>query len=143
MSQTENLLRQPIGEWLRRADRAITRHMDAMLAGEGITRAHWQALNMVATHAGITREGLFAALREISDASALDQIIADLMGRGWVSRPQNERLELTDAGRTAHRSLAALVDGVRHRSMHGITRDEYALVIRTLRQLVANLEPAA
>jgi DNA-binding MarR family transcriptional regulator len=143
MSSSEDLLRQPIGRWLRLADRAITEHVNAVLREEGLSRVHWQALNVVAANGEVSRDSLLAALHEFVGGPALDQIVTDLTRRSWLSETHGDHLKLTDAGRGAHRSVSALMDGVRDRSMRGISREEYAVVIQTLQRMVANLEPAA
>jgi DNA-binding MarR family transcriptional regulator len=143
MSSSEDLLRQPIGRWLRLADRAITEHVNAVLREEGLSRVHWQALNVVAANGEVSRDSLLAALHEFVGEPVLDQIVTDLTRRGWVSETHGDDLKLTDAGEEAHRSVSALIDGVRDRSMRGISREEYAVVIQTLQRMVANLEPAA
>jgi hypothetical protein len=37
--------RRPIGYWLKRLDGLIEQHFERTLAGEGVTRRQWQALN--------------------------------------------------------------------------------------------------
>jgi DNA-binding MarR family transcriptional regulator len=140
MTMSHELLRQPVGEWLRRTDRAITQHVDRVLRDQGLTRAHWQVLNVLATRGALTRRELLGALQDFVDQAALRRIVDDVAGRGWLAPTVSERLDLTVAGREGHERVSGLIGDVRRRSMEGITKDEYVGLIRTLQRMVANLE---
>lgn len=132
---------KPIGYWLRRADEAITSHADRVLSEHGLTRAHWQMLNVLAERGGVTPDQLLATLGDFVDRSGLDRVAGDLTARGWL-RPA-PRLQLTEAGVEGHREVSGLVQAVRRRAAEGISEADYLTVIATLERMVANLEGAS
>src|SRR6476646_7859095 len=76
---------RPIGYWLKHLDRLIADSFSRALAADELTRRHWQVLNTLAR-----------------GPARLATTVDDLIGRGWVSRDQHDRLCLTAGGRTAH-----------------------------------------
>jgi hypothetical protein len=47
MARPDVTEQQPIGYWLKHADKVITEHVDRVLSDNGFTRFRWQALNIV------------------------------------------------------------------------------------------------
>ena len=129
---------QPIGFWLKAADRAIAEHSGRALEAEGLSRRHWQVLNLLARDGAVERVALAAAMRGFADGAALDRLLDDLTGRGWVAEAPGG-LTLTAEGRAAHPRVAAVLEGTRRQAMAGIPEQDYVTVIRTLERVVANL----
>jgi hypothetical protein len=46
MDQRDVTKQQPIGYWLKHADKVITEHVDRVLSDNGFTRSRWQGLNI-------------------------------------------------------------------------------------------------
>jgi DNA-binding MarR family transcriptional regulator len=131
----------PIGWWLRRADAAIEAAQADALAAAGVTRTHWQALNLLHADRTTPAADVAATLVDFADGPAVDALLADLAGRGWVTGDQEPAagLRLTEAGAGARADLLARVAAVRDRATAGISDDEYRATVATLRRLVANL----
>lgn len=131
----------PIGWWLRRADAAIEAAQAEALAGAGVTRTHWQALNLLHTDRPTPAADVAAPLADFADRPAVDALLGDLAGRGWVTGDPEPAagLRLTEAGMAARADLLARVGAVRDRATAGISADAYRATVATLRRLVANL----
>lgn len=132
---------RPIGYWLKHLDRLIEDSFERTLAAEALTRRHWQVLNTVSTrpstHAQIV-EALMPFL--VGDPEAGDQVIDDLVARGWVREGQGDLLELTAVGTRAHAALEERVAATRQLLVRGVTGDEYRAVIDILSRMAKNLE---
>lgn len=131
---------RPIGYWLRTADQAITADFERTLATRGLTRFHWQVLNLVADAATIARSELLASMRAFVDRAGLEVLIQELADRGWLTSAAS--LALTDDGRSEHAAVAALVQATRLRLMQGTTAEEYQTVVRVLERMIGNLGAA-
>jgi DNA-binding MarR family transcriptional regulator len=132
----------PIGYWLKHVDETITAHLGRVLQDEGLTRFHWQVLNLLRTEGATGWEELFAVMRTFVDEAGLDGILDDLAGRAWLARdPEAERagVGLTEEGERAHQRVSARIAAVRRRAIDGISQDDYLLVVRTLQRMAANL----
>jgi len=134
----EDLLRQPIGLWLKRADEAITRYTNSVLAERGLTRFHWQALNLLSERGEMTLDGLFDEIGVFVSRSELEGIVSDFEGRGWAAR-NGDAVSLTEAGVQARHDVFQQMNAVREASTRGISPEDYATTVRTLQQLVQNL----
>jgi hypothetical protein len=132
-----NDIERPIGYWLKHLDRLIDTAMDQAFAGEGVTRRHWQILNVLRASPR-DEAGLTDALRPFWGAGAitLDEATADLAGRGWVTG----RYALTPAGEAAHTAIQARVQRVRDTFLTDLTVDDYRRTVGTLRHMAENLE---
>ncbi|MDF2846572.1 MAG: MarR family transcriptional regulator [Oerskovia sp.] len=138
---------RPIGYWLKLVDRLIDQSFDDVFLRTGLTRRHWQVLNMI-------RDG-------VSDATAVDSVlspfapaagaggspgqaagvsaeISDLRTRGWVAQG-GSGWEVTVAGQHAYHDLLDAVSITRERLAEGITREQYDRTIATLEQMARNL----
>lgn len=129
---------RPIGYWLKRADEVITRQMGAALSSEGVSRFHWQLLNLLRGPERTVRV-LARAMENFVDAAGVDRLLAELTERGWVSRSGDE-FEVTAEGEAAYARLAERIGEFRRRSREGISDEEYATVVRTLQRMIENLE---
>lgn len=136
----------PIGYWLKHTDEVITRHVNQVLSSQGLTRFHWQVLNIVSEAGVINKEQVFETMQTFVDKAGLEAIIDEFVKRGWmVCQEQGQngaaQLELTGAGKDGHRQILSLQSEVRKRAVEGISAEEFATVIRVLQQITKNLEP--
>ncbi|GAA3217775.1 hypothetical protein ACFP63_08960 [Oerskovia jenensis] len=138
---------RPVGYWLKLVDRLIDQSFDDVFLRTGLTRRHWQVLNMI-------RDG-------VSDATTVDSVlspfatpggtgvatgqaagvsaeISDLRTRGWIAQG-GSGWEVTVAGRHAYHDLLDAVSITRERLAEGITREQYDQTIATLEQMARNL----
>jgi DNA-binding MarR family transcriptional regulator len=134
---------RPIGYWLKRADEAITARADKALAGVGLTRQEWQALNVIRAAGTSPLRHLAQELRSFADEATLEASVGRLVDRGWVSRRSESDavvLALTDAGAKAYEQALSVQTTVRQQLMRGIAPEEYQMVVRILQTIVENLE---
>src|SRR5262245_21720093 len=129
---------RPIGYWLKHLDRLIEETFSQTLASDGLTRRHWQILNTLARGPAPSAE-LTNALDPFvrHDPAALDTAVDDLANCGWVSRDQDGRLCLTQAGQTAHQQTQERVQQTRGLILRGVSTSEYATVIDILTRMSA------
>jgi hypothetical protein len=135
---------QPIGYWLRRLDRLIEDTFEAVMRDEGLSRRHWQLMNLLRAHpadiAEITESmPPFWTEWEISP----DEVVGGLTRRGWAQCGHDGRFQLTWPGETARDDLSARVQMVCRALTDGITPEEYTAAIGTLRRMAENLAKLA
>ena len=135
---------RPIGYRLKHLDRLIDDSFSRGLAADELTRLHWQLLNTLARGPASPAE-LTQALEPFlrGDPAQLTTTVDDLIGRGWVSRDQQDRLCLTAGGRTAHQMTRQRVQQTRDLLLRGVSADQYGAVIGTLARMAANLQTSA
>ncbi|MBC2879058.1 MarR family transcriptional regulator [Streptomyces sp. TYQ1024] len=132
---------KPIGYWLNRTDRALTRAMDGILAEHGLTRTAWQILNVVRAGRGtVADDEVLSVLAANADAAALRAAVRVLLDDGWVNRPAPGRLTLTPEGNRRLAAAAERVDAFRAASAAGISRDEYRTAVLVLERMTRNAE---
>ena len=131
---------RPVGWWVKRLDELLEQGLDAVVAAEGLTRRHWQALQSVAG-GPVPRGELRDALAPFAGAGDLDAVLADLTGRGWLA-DDGAALSTTPDGAVAHERLAGAVAAFRRSVAEGLTAEEYAQVVAGLARMVGNLERA-
>ena len=140
MSSPEDPLSRPIGWWLKRADASIEAAFASALTRVDLDRRGWQLLEAVAS--GMPdRTGLAKVLRPFGTVEEVGESIDELVGRGLLAWHGENELALTPDGRLAHGEAAAAVRGVRERLSTGMSREEYASLVRGLARIVANLDP--
>ena len=129
---------RPIGWWVKHLDALLEDVVDGAVAGEGLTRRHWQVLH---TLAGAPADETELA-RALADFDGhLPAIAADLFGRGWVDRSTGS-LALTAEGRTAHERLERAIGRVRRHVADGLSRQEYERTVLVLSRMAQNIERA-
>ncbi len=130
---------RPIGWWVKRLDTLLEEALDSVVAGEGLTRRHWQVLHSLA--GGVDQEAdVVAALADFpGDTGA---VVLDLAARGWVDRTQDGALQLTAEGTAAHDRVSRAVGRVRRHTADGLSRQEYERTVLVLRRMVQNVERA-
>jgi DNA-binding MarR family transcriptional regulator len=134
-------MNRPIGYWIKLLDRLIDESFEAAIGAEGLTRRHWQALNVIRSgpvDAGRMDAELAAFLT--GEAPTTGPVLDDLRARGWVADDAG-RLSLTPAGTTAYAALAERVGANRARIARGVSEADYATTVATLTTMCANLQP--
>jgi DNA-binding MarR family transcriptional regulator len=131
---------RPIGFWLKLVDRLIDDAFDAALGQAGLTRRHWQVLNLL-QEAPATAQQTDARLAPFLDGDqpTTRPVLDDLHARGWIAWTEGQRASLTDAGRAAYADLRRQVTQDRARLAAGITPEEYAATVDVLRRMAVNL----
>ncbi len=132
--------RKPIGYWLKHLDQLIERSLDRELAQDGVSRRGWQIMNLL--HAGpVAMPAIVDALRAfwIPGAVEPDDAVGELVRRGWAER-DDDRYRLTADGEAARTALAERVHSLRGAMTDGLTAEEYAATVDTLRRMAENLE---
>ncbi len=133
----EDLLRRPIGWWLKEADARLDAAFDSLLSARGVDRREWQVL---ATLAGSStrRADVVASLAPFDEPAVLEDVIEEFKQRGWVEE-SNGLLRLTPAGADEQAALAPLVEGVRRHVAAALPEQDYLTLVRLLARLVAGL----
>ena len=136
--------RLPIGYWLKRADRLITEQVNIVQAANNVTRTDWQIINTLYEIDQVSKEQLFDVMHVFVDAVQLEQILADLIERGWVTASASGVVtyQLSDNGRRQHSQILTAQQEIRLWTMQGISEADYATVMWVLQQMVVNLETA-
>jgi DNA-binding MarR family transcriptional regulator len=129
---------RPIGWWVKHLDALLEDVVDGAVAGEGLSRRHWQVLHTLA-QAPADDAALARALADFD--GNLPAIAADLFGRGWVDRVSG-LLTLTADGRTAHERLERAINRVRRHVADGLSRQEYERTVLVLSRMAENIERA-
>ena len=126
---------RPIGWWVKRLDVLLEQAVDSAVAGEGLTRRHWQVLHSLAD--GSARE---SDLR--STLADFPSDVGELVERGWVARSAGDEVALTADGRAGHDRVAAAVGRVRRHVADGLSAREYERTIMVLERMAENLQRA-
>ena len=138
----EEILRRPIGWWLKEADARIDAAFDQVLAGQQVGRRDWQVMSALA-RSPARRFDIVGSLVAFDEPAEVESVIDGLRARGWVEE-SGGAVRLTPAGLDMHEALAPLVDQVRKRVAGALPEDEYAALIRLLARLVGALrEPSS
>jgi DNA-binding MarR family transcriptional regulator len=143
MAQPDVTKQQPIGYWLKHADKVITEHVDRVLSDNGFTRFRWQVINIVYQAGTITMSDLFDTMQTFIDERQLDELIDGFVKEGWLIRHgegDGAQLAITEAGKDKRETVFELQSEVRRRAMRGITEQEYTTVIGVLQRVVKNLQ---
>ncbi|MEE4420564.1 MarR family winged helix-turn-helix transcriptional regulator [Streptomyces bugieae] len=133
---------KPIGYWLNRTDKALTRHMNDMLAEVALTRIAWQVLNVIHDTPRVTDAEVLSTLSANADIPTLTAAIDAVLVDDWATRPAPDRLSLTPDGRLRLAHVAERVDAFRKLSTAGISQDEYCTAVHVLERMTRNLDTA-
>jgi DNA-binding MarR family transcriptional regulator len=133
--------RRPIGYWLKRLDRLIEDGFERTLIDQGLTRRHWQLLNVV--HEGPTTRGAATGKMAsflVDGRVELDRAVDDLSRRGLVTAHDDDTLSLTDEGERAFKGVQEKVGEFRKLVTKGLGEDEYDKIVDALERMTGNLE---
>jgi hypothetical protein len=130
--------RRPIGFWLKLVDRLIDDRLDTTLAEYGLTRRHWQILN-VARREPVTIADIDDRLRPFLDAGtgSVAPVVADLVSDGWLVDDGHIRLTTEAAGRFDE--LLAAVSADRRTVADGIDPGDFQTTMAVLERMARNL----
>ena len=132
----EQILRRPIGWWLKEADARIDAAFDNSLADHDVDRRVWQVLATLA-RSSTARAEVVATLAAFDEPAVIDSVVDSLRSRGWVTE-SNGILRLTEDGVRKQETLAPAVERVRHQVSDALN-GEYVTLVRLLARLVAAL----
>ena len=131
---------RPIGFWLKLVDRLIDERFATTLEEHGVTRRQWQLLNVL-SRGQATGGQLDAALAPFLtdlDEETVAEHLAELVDSGWIALAPSG-YSLADAGRTALTALTSTVDATRGVVADGISEEQYAETLETLKRMASNL----
>ncbi|MEU4115648.1 MarR family winged helix-turn-helix transcriptional regulator [Kitasatospora sp. NPDC028055] len=131
---------KPIGYWLNRTDKALTRYMNGMLDEFGLTRTSWQVLSVIRDTPDAADTDVHTALAPNADLSTLTAAVDTVLADDWATRPAPGRLVLTTDGRRRLVAVEDRISAFRELSMTGITAEEYRTAVSVLERMTHNLE---
>lgn len=136
---TENeILKRPIGFWIRAADRALSAGIDACHRDLGLSRRDWQLLNTLADVGGIMTVSAMA--KDFTPMLTEDEVretINGLEAKGFVAVTA-ETCHGTEAGQEIHRRASGRQADYRRAAMCGISDADYRTAVKVLAVLVEN-----
>ncbi|WP_424216503.1 MarR family transcriptional regulator (plasmid) [Streptomyces sp. BI20] len=136
------LASQPVGYWAGRTHHLVTRHLRDAMARLDVAQPEYWVLNRV--HAAgdrPTRAEVVTSLTELTeDPHEIGRTVDRLLRRTWLTADATGRLDLTPPGEAARIRLRALVTEARAVVHDGIDDAEYAVALRVLRRMIANVE---
>jgi DNA-binding MarR family transcriptional regulator len=132
---------KPIGWWVKRLDALLEQVLDRALAGDGLTRRHWQVLHSLSSMA-MYESRLPAVLEPFGAPVDFGPVVGDLVARGWVTRGDDGRLFHSDVGQAAHRRLFDRVSRLRGAVTEGLSAEEYERTVAALERMAGNVERA-
>lgn len=133
------LLAQPIGFWSSQTQKAVIAFVRGKLAALDVTQPLWWVLSHTEAAGGMDREALVAKLSGIAeDATTIPDAVEDARSRGWLLQSDTGHLSLTGAGKAAHARIGEVARSVRGELHKGVSDEDYLLVVKTLRKIIAN-----
>jgi hypothetical protein len=132
---------KPIGYWLKHLDQLIEDNFERALADHGLVRRHWQVLNAL-RGSPATQEMIAEGPFWTEDAVTPEEILGQLLQRGWIRQDDEGRYRLSPEGEAGHAAVAEQVATVRSALTRNVSREEYLAAVSTLRRMAENLESA-
>jgi DNA-binding MarR family transcriptional regulator len=129
----------PIGYWIKQVDQLLTDGIDTIQARFGMTRSHWQIINLLSEEPLIKKQRLLETMRPFMDQAAAEQALAELSYKGLVA-VLGDDVSLTDTGKKQHTECFEQQKECRQSVMKDITPDAYQTTIQTLQKIVENLK---
>lgn len=133
---------RPLAFWLKRLDELLDTTFADALADEGLTRRHWQVLDVVSDEPAPTTY-LVDLLRSFSNSAGVDEVITELVSRGWLTQADGGTWDLTGTGRSAHARVGERVGAVRRRMTAGVSESDFTTAQSVLETMCANLAQAS
>lgn len=133
----EQILKRPIGWWLKEADVRLDAAFDSSLSAQGVDRRGWQVLATLA-RSSTPRADVVASLAAFDRAAVVEDVVDELQRRGWVDESDGV-LRLTPAGIQEQAALAPLVEDVRRLVADALPEGDYLVLVRLLARLVTGL----
>jgi len=138
-------LETSLGYLLKEASSALRTAMEDVLRPLDMTITHYSCLELLAQRPGLSNSEL--ARGAFVTRQSMNVLLQALERDGFVTRPAQPTVgkvlpaRLTDAGRQRLERASAAVRGVERRMLAGMTADEQAAALRSLRSMVAALRP--
>ncbi len=131
---------RPVGYWLKVVDRLIESGFEEVLARDGLTRRHWQVLNVV--HAGPADDEAVAQVLSAFEPAFEGPVgsgeLVLLTSRRWLRR-EPDGYVFTEDGEEHFRVLEERVAAFRQSVVEGVSEQDYATAIGVLEQVARNL----
>lgn len=129
---------RPIGYWIKVLDQLIEADLTRTLTPFGLSRRHWQILNLVEEHAR-TSAAIAGELDSFVESSGdVDDLLDELTERGWLQRG-DEIYGLTTSGIERLSAARTEISAARQAISEGLTREAYETTISTLETMCRNL----
>lgn len=131
---------RPIGYWVKQLDRLLDERLDATLATDGLTRRHWQVLNVLHGGAATSAE-VDEALQPFltDDRPTAAPLLDDLRRSGWVTGAGGGPYRLAPGRAGDFAALRERVGADRCAVAAGVSPGEYRTTVATLARMAANL----
>lgn len=133
---SDEVLRRPIGWWLKEADRRLDGAFEARLSDLGATRREWQILTWLSRSPGRRRD-LHESVAAFEPAHAVDAVLDSMLAAGLLA--EDDVLTLTPAGQRRSAELRPLIDEIREQVREVLPDEDYRTVVTLLARLVAAL----
>lgn len=135
---------RPLGYWLKLVDSLISEQFANSLEEHGVTRRQWQLLNVLSLGPATGGELTAALAPFFGEAQAEDEPtspsehLAELVESGWIAE-EGHTFTLTERGAVSLDRLTEIVDEMREESSSGISAEEYATTVESLKKMAMNL----
>jgi DNA-binding MarR family transcriptional regulator len=133
--------------WTGFLEEAFNREFVRTLRAPKVVVSRWRALSVLAELSGLTITEL--AVHSFIERSALSRLLTQLAEEGMVERrPRKDdrrtiEIHLTPTGRAAFETMLPARRTVFRDAARGVPRGDIALLLKTVRALIANLETPA
>lgn len=128
---------QPIGYYLRTADKLLTDGIDRIQAEFELSRTDWQVMHAIASQPGLSKDSLFQKMQSFVDLNGMEHILRKLRIRDIVEG--DDHYQLTDYGLDQHEDCLEKQELFRVHCMQGISSEAYQQLLSTLEKLINNL----
>ncbi|MFD3515209.1 MarR family winged helix-turn-helix transcriptional regulator [Streptomyces sp. NPDC058657] len=133
-----DLASQPVAYWTGVASTAVKNLLRDSMAHYDVTQPQWWVLNRVDA-APSTRAEVIAALADVAETPYdIPRVIDQLLHRGWLTADPQDRLSLTESGRSGKAEVKQLVTRLRAQVHEGVSDEEYVAALKVLRRMTAN-----
>ncbi|WP_030269253.1 hypothetical protein [Streptomyces sp. NRRL B-24484] len=137
------LAEQPVGYWTGAVRTAVVHYINDRLGELGLTQPHWWAIYQLGESGRRLTRGelltLVSQQRPYVELSALEPAVDDLLGDRRFDVDEAGRLGLTEAGTALRDRVMVLLPEVRARIHDGVSDEDYVLVVKVLRRMLANI----
>ncbi|NLT28882.1 MAG: MarR family transcriptional regulator [Propionibacterium sp.] len=129
---------RPIGYWLKLVDHLLDAAFLETLGESGLSRRHWQILNLIGSGSRTVEETDIALAPFLGVRGASAPFLDDLQRIGWIEVTE-QQVSMTPDGQAASTEIRANVDRQRERVATGISDEAWHTTLSTLQAMAANL----
>lgn len=129
---------RPIGYWLKLVDHLLDAAFLDTLGESGLSRRHWQILNLVADKPRTDEEIDIALAPFLGVRNASAPFVDDLVRIGWIE-VTDQQVTMTEAGITGSAEIRNNVAQQRDRVADGIDSSAWSTTMATLQAMAKNL----